>query len=113
MPGPLTPLGAQWAYDRPGARERILEALRAAQGNAVHAARALGVSHRQLCRRLMDLEIAKELARIRSDAAKLAHLDTDVIALETRNHSDRASSYDTHVVVPPKRPRKRTKPRVA
>ena len=112
MPGPLTPLGAQWLLDPDQARATVLAALRAAEGNVVHAAEALSVSRRQLSRRIAgDRAIARELARIR--AAKGAASDTDVIALSARKASVVDESYDTRDIDGKKSPKKRTKPRVA
>ena len=50
----LSEIGAQWRFDRSGARARIVEAFGKSSGNVVHAAKALGLSHRQLLRYVGD-----------------------------------------------------------
>jgi len=63
----VTALGAKVMFDRPAAVETILTAVRAEKGNVVHAARALGVPHRSLCRWIGKLGIWDEIDAIRTE----------------------------------------------
>lgn len=49
------------------AREKIRAALRENTGNTTHAAAALGVSHRHLCRLIDELGLARDVDAIRRD----------------------------------------------
>lgn len=66
-----TLLGALTIADPAQAREIITSALEASGGNVTHAAAALRVSHRQLCRLIPKLKLQAALAAAR---------DTNVIA---------------------------------
>ncbi len=49
------------------ARAMVTEALQASQGNVTHAARALQVSHRQLCRVIARMGLGAAVEAIRCD----------------------------------------------
>lgn len=64
--------GTEWPYllrSEPAvAKKRILEAYSNAKGNAVHAARALGISHRSLMRYVATLVLQEAIAQVRAAA---------------------------------------------
>lgn len=63
-------LRARWLAKTSEARAEIVEAFRKSDGNAVHAARLLGIGHRTLLRYMKDGGIAASVAEIRHKVDK-------------------------------------------
>lgn len=63
-------LRAELRVDEVKARARIVSAFEATGGNAVRAARLLGIGHRTIARWLKDPGVAAEVQRIRDKAKR-------------------------------------------
>lgn len=61
----VTQLGVLVLYEPMRAREQILQAISAVQGNLTHAAEKLGVNHKTLLRWAKELGLARDIELIR------------------------------------------------